>query len=97
VENVFIFPGTSFEEIDDFIENDLDIREGNERKYLYPQYLYELLLEKTNVNIQFIKTNKMGINECNYEWTRPFHTLFLEIVTELGPDWEYKCMKNISI
>jgi hypothetical protein len=43
MENQFIFPGTSSEEIDDFIENDLNIRECNERKYLYPQYLYELL------------------------------------------------------
>jgi hypothetical protein len=44
MENIYIFPGTSSEEIDNIIENDSDIKEGNERKYLYPQYLYELLL-----------------------------------------------------
>jgi hypothetical protein len=48
----------------------------------------------------------MGIIEYNYEWTRAFHTLFLQIVAELGDmcnpklfsimtaglDWQYKCM-----
>jgi hypothetical protein len=52
----------------------------------------------------------MKINNYNYEWTRAFHTLFLEIVTELGkvcdgktcpkitagPKWEYICMNHGS-
>jgi hypothetical protein len=29
MENQYIFPGTSSEEIDNIIENDSDIREGN--------------------------------------------------------------------
>jgi hypothetical protein len=45
MENQFIFQGISSDEIDDFIENDSNAIEGNERKYLYPQYLYELLLQ----------------------------------------------------
>jgi hypothetical protein len=57
------------------IENDLDIREGNEKNYLYPQYLYELLLQKPNVNIEFRKFNNIGIKEYNYEWTRIFHII----------------------
>jgi hypothetical protein len=52
----------------------------------------ELLLQKTNVNIEFIKPNNMGINEYNYEWTRAFHTLFSEIVTELGEVCDSKNM-----
>jgi hypothetical protein len=40
MENIFIFSGTTSDEIDDFIEYDLNLREGNERKYLYPQYLW---------------------------------------------------------
>jgi hypothetical protein len=50
----------------------------------------------------------MKINNYNYEWTRAFHTLFSEIVTELGkvcnsktcpmitagPDWEYICINH---
>jgi hypothetical protein len=105
MENQFIFPGTSSKEIDDFIENDLNAREGNERKYLYPQYLYELLLQRKDINIEFKNPNNMKINNYNYEWTRAFHTLFSEIDTELGeeclcskvtagPDWEYKCMNH---
>jgi hypothetical protein len=56
----FIFPGTSSEEIDDFIENDSIIREGNQRHYLYPQNLFQLLLQKKNVNMEFIKPDKNG-------------------------------------
>jgi hypothetical protein len=110
MENQFIFPGTS-DEIDDFIENDLNGRECNERKYLYPQYLYYLLLRRKDINIEFKKPNDMKTNNYNYEWTRAFHTLFLQIVTELGEecthhlypritagkDWEYKYMNHGNI
>jgi hypothetical protein len=60
MENQFISPGTSSDEIDDFIENDLNVREDNERKYLYPQYLYELLWQRKDINIEFKKDNNMG-------------------------------------
>jgi hypothetical protein len=73
--------------------------------------LYELLLQRKDINIEFKKPNDMKINNYNYEWTRAFHTLFSEIVTELGevcdsktcprmtagPDWEYKCMNHGNI
>jgi hypothetical protein len=65
------------------MENDSDIREGNEKYYLYLQYLYELLLQKLNVNTEFKKSNNMGINEYNYDLTRAFLTLFSQIVTGL--------------
>jgi hypothetical protein len=53
----------------------------------------------------------MKINNYNYEWTRAFHTLFSEIITELGevcdsktcpkitagPDWEYICMNHDNL
>jgi hypothetical protein len=108
METQFIFPGISSDDINDFIENDSNVRESNERKYLYPQYLYELLLQRKDIRIEFNKPNNMKINNYNYEWTRAFHTLFSEIVTELGevcdsktcpritagPDWEYKCMNH---
>jgi hypothetical protein len=61
----FIFPGTSSDEIENFIENDSNIREG--KVYLYPQNLYELLLQKKDWNIEFIKPNNMGIKEYQYE------------------------------
>jgi hypothetical protein len=65
-------------------------------------------LQKKDVNIEFNKPNKIGIKEYNYEWKRTFHTIFSEIVTELGigkecsptqcpkitagPKCEYVCM-----
>jgi hypothetical protein len=96
IENQYIFPGTESDEIDNSIENDLNIREGNEKTYLYPQYLYELLLQKPNINIEFRKPNNMGIKEYNNEWTRAFHTLFLQIVTELGEDCYPKLCLNMT-
>jgi hypothetical protein len=56
-----------------------------------------LLLQRKDINIEY-----------NYECTRGFHTLFLEIVTELGkectpkqclkmtggPNWEFKCTNH---
>jgi hypothetical protein len=100
----FIFQGTSSNKIDDCIEKDSDIKEGNQSHYLYPQNLY-----------QFLNPNNMGIKEYNYEWTRAFHTFFSQIVAELGKecdgrtcsimsagkDWQFKCMsygtlKNIT-
>jgi hypothetical protein len=63
----FEFPGTSSDDIDGFIQNDSNIREGNESHYLYPQYLYELLLQRKDINIEFNKPNNIGIKEYNYE------------------------------
>jgi hypothetical protein len=60
MENQYIFAGTSSQEIDNIIEYDSNIRKDNERKYLYPQYLYELLLQKTNSNIKFEKPKTWG-------------------------------------
>jgi hypothetical protein len=67
MENQFIFPGSSSYEINVFIENDSNVREGNERKYLYPQHLYELLLQRKDINIEFKKPNNVWINEYYYE------------------------------
>jgi hypothetical protein len=111
LENQYIFPGTSSEEMDNIIENDLNVREGNERKYLYPQYLYELLLQRKDINIEFKKPNNMWIKEYKCEWTTAFHLPFSQIVTKLreecypiscpsmtaGKDWEYKCMNHGNI
>jgi hypothetical protein len=46
MKDQYIFPGTDFDEIDNSIDNDSNIKEGNEKNYLYPQYLYDLLLQK---------------------------------------------------
>jgi hypothetical protein len=59
----FIFAGNASAEIDSNIENDSNIGEGYQRHYLYPQNLFQLLLEKKNVNAEFIKPDKMGIYE----------------------------------
>jgi hypothetical protein len=42
----YIIQGTSSEEISVFIENDLNIKEGNEDYFTYPENLYTLLLQK---------------------------------------------------
>jgi hypothetical protein len=51
----YILPGTSSEKINENIQNNPNIKEGNENNFAYPQNLYLLLLQKKDVNIEFIK------------------------------------------
>jgi hypothetical protein len=51
--NEYIIPGTLSKEISVFIENDPNIKDGNENYFTYPQNLYTLLLQRKDVNIQF--------------------------------------------
>jgi hypothetical protein len=53
--NEYIVPGTSSKQINENIGNDQNIKESNEDYFLYPQILYTLLLQKKNVNMEFIK------------------------------------------
>jgi hypothetical protein len=108
MKNDYIFLGTASEEINKNINNDSNIREDNEKHYLYPQYLYQLLFQKKNVNFELIKPDNMDINKYNYEWTRVFHTIFSKIIVYLrevcngkrctrmtaGVDWEFKYMSR---
>jgi hypothetical protein len=50
----YIVPGTLSKQINENIENDPNIKEGNEDYFVYPQNLYTLLLQKKDVNIEFI-------------------------------------------
>jgi hypothetical protein len=50
-------------------ENDPNIKEGNENYFVYPQNLYLLLLQKKDVNIEFIKPFDMNIKTYNFEET----------------------------
>jgi hypothetical protein len=54
-----MLPGTTSEEIDDARLNDPNLKEGNERFYLYPQEFYNrLLLSKEN--LKFDKPDNIG-------------------------------------
>jgi uncharacterized membrane protein len=48
-----------------FIENNLNIKECNENYFTYPQKLYILLLQRKNVNIEFIKFFEINIERFN--------------------------------
>jgi hypothetical protein len=55
----YMLPGTTSEEIDDVRLNDLNLKEGNERFYLYPQALYSgLMLSKQD--LKFDKPDNIG-------------------------------------
>jgi hypothetical protein len=51
----YILLETSSKQLYENIENDPNIKEGNEDYFAYPQNLYTLLLQKKDVNIEFIK------------------------------------------
>jgi hypothetical protein len=55
----YIISVTTSEEIDNELINDLNIKEGKERFYIYPQELYtRLLISKQH--LKFDKPNWMG-------------------------------------
>jgi hypothetical protein len=107
MENEINFPGNTSEEINKNIENNSNIREDKESRFLYPQNLYHLLLQK-NVNTEFLKHDKMRL--------KLFETLlsirscihFSQIIIELGEvrdnkisimivvgkDMEFRCMSH---
>jgi hypothetical protein len=100
-----VLAGTSSKEIRVFIENDPNIKEGNEDYFTYPENLYTLLLQSKDVNIEFAKPIYMNIKNYNYEWTRTFYFIFLQINRQLseecnkstcpemkaGKDWQFLC------
>jgi hypothetical protein len=86
----YIIPGISSKEISVFIENDPNIKEGNEEYFVYPQNLYTLLLQRKDVNIEFTNSSYINIKNYNYEWKRTFYFIFLQINRQLSEE----CNKN---
>jgi hypothetical protein len=74
----YIIPGTSSKQINEKIENDPNIKEGNEEYFVYPQNLYTLVLQKKDVNIEFTKPPDINIKTYNCEWTRACNLFFLQ-------------------
>jgi hypothetical protein len=65
MKNDYFSPGTTLQEVGNNIGNDSNIREGKQRHYLYPQFLYKLLLQRKDVNAEFIKLDQMCIKVYN--------------------------------
>jgi hypothetical protein len=98
----YILPGTTSEEIDNARLNDLNLKEGNEKFYLYPQALYSgLTLSKQD--LKFDKSNNIGEGIYQSEWLLTYTTILNELPVDLGKectykkmtatsDWEFRCM-----
>jgi hypothetical protein len=101
----YMLPGTTSEEIDNYIINDPIVKEDNERFYIYPKELYTRLL----INKQDLKFNKpVNMNEdtYKYEWLRTYISILNQLLVDLGsvcdsnscqkmtasPDLEFLCM-----
>jgi hypothetical protein len=97
-----MLPGTTSEEIDNVRLNDLNLKESNEKFYLYPQALYSgLMLSKQD--LKFDKPDKIGEGTHQYEWLLTFVAILKELLVDLGKeytckkmtatsDWEFRCM-----
>jgi hypothetical protein len=88
--NEYIVPGTSSKEISVFIENDPNIKEGNEEYFEYPQNLYTLFLQRKDVNIEFTKVSYINIKTFNYEWKRTFYFFFIQLSKQLSEECNKK-------
>jgi hypothetical protein len=97
-----MLPGTTSEEIDDARLNDPNLKEGNERFYLYPQGLYSgLMLSKRD--LKFDKPDSIGEGTYKYEWLITYTTILNQLLLDLGmvctcskmiatKEWEFRCM-----
>jgi hypothetical protein len=97
-----MLPETTSEDIDNARLNDLNLKEGNEKFYLYPQALYSrLMLSKQD--LKFDKPNKIAEGTYQYEWLITYATILNELLVDLGKectykkmtatsDWEFRCM-----
>jgi hypothetical protein len=97
-----MLPGTTSEEIDNARLNDPNLKEGNERFYLYPQGLYSgLMLSKQDP--KFDKPDNIGEGTYKYEWVITYIAILNELLVDLGKecicktmtapeDLEFRCM-----
>jgi hypothetical protein len=88
-----MLPGRTSEEIDDARLNNPNLKEGNERFYIYPQELYtRLLISKQD--LKFDKTNWMGEETYKYEWLGTYTAILNQLLVDLGK--ECICKKRIA-
>jgi hypothetical protein len=96
-----MLPGTTSEEIDNARLNDPNLKEGNEKFYLYPQGLYSgLMLSKQD--LKFDKPDNVGEGIYQYEWLITYFAILDELLVDLGKEctcsnmtatkeWEFRC------
>jgi hypothetical protein len=96
-----MLPGTTSEEIDNARLND-QMKEGNEKFYLYPQTLYSgLMLSKQD--FKFDKPDNISEETYKYEWLRTYVAILNQLLVDLGKectckkmiatsDWQFLCM-----
>jgi hypothetical protein len=99
-----MLPETTSEEIDNARLNDPNLKEGNERFYLYPQAIYSgLMLSKQD--LKFEKPDNIGEGTYQYEWLITFVAILNELLLDLGKectckkmtateDREFRCMMH---
>jgi hypothetical protein len=97
-----MLPGTTSEEIDNERLNDPNMKEGNERFYIYPQGLYSGL-KISKQDLKFDKPPNLSEDTYKYEWLITFVTILNQLLVDLGRectcskmtagrDWEFWCM-----
>jgi hypothetical protein len=101
-----MLPGTTSEDIDNVRLSDPNLKEGNEKFYLYPQALYYgLMLSKQD--LKFNKPNDIGEGTYQYEWLITYVTILYELLVDLGKEctcktmsatkeWEFRCMVYLN-
>jgi hypothetical protein len=98
----YMLPGTTSEKIDNVLLNNPNLKEGNERFYIYPQGLYTGLMIRKQ-DLKFDKSNWMGEGTYKYEWLRTYTAILNQFLIDLGnvcscpkmtagPDWQFLCM-----
>jgi hypothetical protein len=99
-----MLPGTTSKEIDNARLNDLNLKEGNERFYVYAQGLYSgLMLSKQD--LKFDKPPNLSVDTYKYEWLITYVAILNKLLLDLGmvctckkmiatKEWEFQCMAH---
>jgi hypothetical protein len=89
-----MLPGTTSKEIDNARLNDLNLKEGNECFYIYPQGLYSgLMLSKQD--LKFDKPDNIGEGTYKYEWLITYVAILNKLLVDLRK--ECTCSKMTAL
>jgi hypothetical protein len=87
----YMLPGAPSEEFDNSCLNDPNLKEGNERFYLYPHGLYFGLM-LTKQDLKFDKPDNIGVDTYKYEWLITYVAILNKLLVDLGKECTCKTM-----
>jgi hypothetical protein len=88
-------PGTTSEEINNELINNLNVKEGNKQWYLYQQELYtQLLISKEDVKLE--KPDHISLESYKYESFRTYIVILNQLLLNMGKTYNSRSYPKIT-